>query len=121
MFGVAVKVLHFGTWLGIAAYFLLGREFRDEELGILLWPFAGLYLLSVFYVLSFIVFRSMQSWLRYIAIPLWCTTMILMFASVAALAFTKQCNISDGDRAGKPSQPDAAETNRASSRPATGH
>lgn len=37
MFGVAVKVLRFGTWLGIAACPVLGREFRDDELGILLW------------------------------------------------------------------------------------
>ncbi|MBE7498957.1 MAG: hypothetical protein HS113_01330 [Verrucomicrobiales bacterium] len=61
----------------------------------------------------------MKSWLRYVAIPLWCTTMILMLASVAVLAFTKQCQISEGGSASKDGQPEATETNSASSRPAS--
>ena len=87
LFRVAGRVLFFGALLGAVAHLFLVREFRNDELGILLWPLTGIYLLSFFYVLSFLVFTSVKSRLRYIVIPLWCVMMFLMVAALVSLAF----------------------------------
>jgi ABC-type transport system involved in multi-copper enzyme maturation permease subunit len=89
IFRLAGGVLFVGALLGGAAHFLLDREFRNDELGILLWPLTAIYLLSFFYVLTFLVFTSVKSRLRYIVIPLWFLMMFLMVGALVSLAFTK--------------------------------
>lgn len=90
LFRIAMRILQFGALLGVLAYLFLGREFRNDELGVLVWPLTALYVLSFFYVLTFLVFTSVKSWLRYIVIPLWLLMMLLMAGALASLAFTKK-------------------------------
>jgi len=90
LFRIAMRILQLGGLLGAVAYLTLGREFRNDELGVLVWPLTTFYLLSLFYVLTFLVFTSVKSWLRYVVIPLWLLMMLLMVAGLASLAFTKR-------------------------------
>src|SRR5262245_57043087 len=90
LFRVAMRILQLGALLGALACLFLRREFRNDELGVLVWPLTILYLLSFFYVLTFLVFTSVKSWLRYVVIPLWFLMMLLMAAGLASLAFTKR-------------------------------
>lgn len=83
-----MRILQLGGLLGAVAYLALGREFRNDELGVLVWPLTTFYLLSFFYVLTFLVFTSVKSWLRYVVIPLWLLMMLLMAAGLTSLAFT---------------------------------
>lgn len=65
-----MRVWDLGTALGAVDCSLLRREFRNPELGILVWPLTALYLLNFFYIRSFLVLTSVNSWLRYVVVPL---------------------------------------------------
>ena len=90
LFRLALRVLGFGGLLVATAYLVFGREFRNDELGILLWPLTGLYLISSFYVLTFLVFTSVKSPLRYLVIPLWFLMMLLISICLLMAPFMKK-------------------------------
>lgn len=48
---VARRVLVSAIFLGAVAYIFYGRKVLKDELGILVWPLKGLYVMSIFYVL----------------------------------------------------------------------
>jgi|ERR1051325_782613 hypothetical protein len=114
LFHIARRILQVGAVLGAVAYLFLGRKFRNEELGILVWPLTALYLLSFFYILTFLVFTSVKSRLRYLVISLWLLMVLLMTGALASLAFNNRGKI-EPDRAANEGQPIRSETNRASS------
>jgi ABC-type transport system involved in multi-copper enzyme maturation permease subunit len=93
LFHIASRIVLFGILLGAVAHLLLGREFRNDELGFLLWPLTVLYLLSFFYVLTFLVFTSVKSGLRYVVIPLWILMMVLILGAMLSLVFSKRGEI----------------------------
>lgn len=53
-----------GTVLGTIALVVLGREFTNAELGILVWPLSILWLASFFYVVTYLVFTRTGIWVR---------------------------------------------------------
>src|SRR5579859_923861 len=61
IYQMARRILDLGSLLGVVAYLIFGRKFRNDELGILVWPLTGLYIVSLFYVLTFLVFISVKS------------------------------------------------------------
>jgi len=86
-FRFSAWVLSIGSLVGLTAKAFLGREFTNEELGILLWPAAGLYLFSFFYVLTYLVFVCVQGKLRAVVITLWGFMMVLIAVVLLSVAF----------------------------------
>lgn len=82
LFQAAVLILQIGTLLGGVAYMILGRELKNQELGILLWPVCGVYLVSFFYVLTYLVSTSVKGSLRFLIIPLWILVMVLFLVGM---------------------------------------
>jgi hypothetical protein len=100
----ATVVVQIGMALGTIALVFLGREFTKDELGIFAWPLTILWLLSFFYVVTYLVFTETSIWVR----VLWLITLTLFLLGLAAAPFNANQH---------PGQPPASTADGSSSTP----